>query len=74
LVGAVLVVAAIITRGNAGPPPRNTLTWAKLPKNLSQGRTTSGALVIEIVPDDSNSPRNMRLLIPVDPKQKGDDE
>jgi hypothetical protein len=45
-----------------------------LPKNLSQGRTTSGTLVIEIVPDDSNSPRNMRLLIPVDPKQKGDDE
>jgi hypothetical protein len=74
LVGAVLGVAAIITRANAGPPPRNTLVWTRLSKNLSQGRTTSGSLVIEILADDPNNPPNMRLLIPVDPTHKGDDE
>lgn len=72
VVAAVLGAAAIITRGNAGPPP-GYMNWMRLSKNLAQGRTTSGDLVIEVVPDEANRPPGMKLLIPYNPKQAGDE-
>jgi len=63
LVLATLSAAAIITRGNAGPP--GYYRWRNLPESLSQGRPTSGGLDIEIVPDDPNSRSGMRLIIPL---------
>jgi hypothetical protein len=73
LVMAVLGAAAIITRGNAGPPP-GYLNWVRLSRNFSQGRTTSGDLVIEVVPDEPNRVPSVKLLIPYNPKQAGADE
>ena len=67
VVVAVLGIAAIITRGNAGPPP-GYLNWKDLPKNFSQGRGTSGSLAIEVVPDDPNSPPGIKLRLPAKPK------
>ena len=73
LVVAMLGVAAIITQGNAGPPP-GYYSWMKLSKNFAQGRATSGDLVIEIVPDEPNRVPGVKLLIPHNPKQSGGDE
>jgi hypothetical protein len=56
---AVLSAAAIITRANAGPP--GYVRWAGLPKALSEGRSTSGGLDIQIVPEGSG----MTLIIPM---------
>jgi len=67
VVFAVLGVAAVITRGNAGPPP-GYLNWRELPKNFSQGRATSGSLAIEVVPDNPNNPPGIKLLLPTKPK------
>ena len=72
LVVAVLGAAAIITRGNAGPPP-GYYSWMKLSKNFAQGRATSGDLVIEIVPDEPNRTPGVKLLLPYNPKQSGDE-
>lgn len=72
LVVAVLGAAAIITRGNAGPPP-GYYSWMKLSKNFAQGRATSGDLVIEVVPDEPNRTPGVKLLIPYNPKQTGDE-
>jgi len=73
LVVAMLGAVAIITRGNAGPPP-GYLNWVRLSKNFAQGHTTSGDFVIEVVPDEPNRPPGVKLLIPYNPKQAGDDE
>jgi hypothetical protein len=66
VVVAVLGVAGIITRGNAGPPP-GYLNWRELPKNFSQGKTTSGQMMIEVVPDNPDSP-SIKLVLPTKPK------
>jgi hypothetical protein len=73
IVFAVLGAAAIITRGNAGPPP-DYQSWMRLGKNFSHGKTTSGELIIEVVPDQPNTPPGMKLLVPYNSKQSGDDE
>lgn len=72
LVVAVLGAAAIITRGNAGPPP-GYLSWMKLSKNFSQGKATSGDFMIEVVPDQPNTPPSVKLVIPYN-KQNGNDD
>jgi hypothetical protein len=69
---AVLGAAAIITRGNAGPPP-GYMNWIRLSKNLAQGHATSGDMVIEIVADEPNRAPGVKLLIPYNPKQAGDE-
>jgi len=66
VVAAVLGVAAVITRGNAGPPP-GYLSWKDLGKNFSQGRATAGQMLIEVVPDNPDSP-SIKLLLPTKPK------
>lgn len=72
VVFAALGVAAIMTRGNAGPPP-GYLNWRELPKNFSQGKVTSGSMLIEIVPDDPNS-TGIKLVLPTKPKDGPADE
>jgi hypothetical protein len=69
---ATLSAAAIITRGNAGPPP--AYRWRNLPTSLAAGQSTSGPVILQIVPDDPNS-FTMKLIIPLK-KQKanGEDE
>lgn len=68
-VGAVLLVvivlgaAAIITRGNAGPPP--SWRWHNLPQALAEGKPTIGGLDVEIVPDNQMNGRTMKLIIPL---------
>jgi hypothetical protein len=63
LVAVVLGAAAIITRGNAGPP--GSWRWRNLPQALSDGKPTLGGVDVEIVPDDQMNGRTMRLLIPL---------
>ncbi len=63
---ATLGAAAIITRGNAGPP--SYYAWRNLPEALSQGRATQGGVDIEIVPEGSG----MKLILPLKNKQNGE--
>lgn len=63
LVAFVLGAAAIITRGNIGPP--QTWQWRNLPKALAEGKPTIGGVDLEIVPDDQMKGQTMRLLIPL---------
>jgi hypothetical protein len=59
----VLGAAAIITRGNAGPP--GSWRWRNLPQALADGKPTIGGVDVEIIPDDQMNGRTMRLLIPL---------
>lgn len=62
LVAVLIGAAAIITRGNAGPP--GSYRWRNLPQALAKGESTFGGVDIEVVPDDQLSGR-MRLVIPL---------
>ncbi len=62
IVMATIGVAAIITHGNAGPPPYHS--WRDLSQALNDGRPSVGGLNIEIVPDDPNSGVRIKLLLP----------
>jgi hypothetical protein len=62
LLAVLIGAAAIITRGNAGPP--GSYRWRNLPQSLSKGEATVGGVDVEIVPDDQLSGR-MRLIIPL---------
>ena len=73
VVMAVLGIAAIITRGNAGPPP-GYLSWQNLGKNMQQGKATAGQMMIEVVPDNADNPPPIRLLLPTKPKDGPADE
>jgi hypothetical protein len=63
LFAIVLGAAAIITRGNAGPP--GSWRWRNLPQALADGKPTIGGVDVEIVPDDQMNGRTMRLIIPL---------
>jgi hypothetical protein len=70
---ATIGAAAIITRGNAGPPP--AYRWKNLPTALATGESTAGPVMIEVIPDDPNTGTGMVLTIPLKKKNaKGDDE
>src|SRR6185369_6227978 len=62
IVAVLIGVAAIITRGNAGPP--GSYRWRNLPQALAEGKATIGGVDIEIVPDSESGPR-MRLIMPL---------
>jgi hypothetical protein len=62
IVAVVLGAAAIITRGNAGPP--GSYRWRNLPQALAKGEPTTGGVDIEVVPDDQLQGR-LRLIIPL---------
>ena len=72
LVVAVIGAAAIITRGNAGPP--GSYRWRNLPQALAEGKATAGGVDIEIIPDDARaSGANMRLIIPLKKSNPGEE-
>jgi len=71
IAAATLGAAAIITRGNAGPPP--AYRWRNLPTALAGGQSTAGSVILEIVPDDPNSSIGIKLTIPLK-KQKPNGE
>jgi|RhiMethySRZTD1v2_1073278.scaffolds.fasta_scaffold33273_7 hypothetical protein len=76
IVAAVIAVAtigaaAIITRGNAGPP--GYYRWRTLPQALSDGHSTAGGVDIEIVADDPNSRSGLKLLIPLRKGKQGEE-
>lgn len=72
VVAVVIVTAAIVTRGNAGP--QGLYYWGKLPRALSEGKATTGAVIIAIVPDDALPDRTMRLIIPVKKQNSSGEE
>ncbi len=67
LVAATLGAAAIITRGNAGPP--GYYAWRNLPQDLAAGRATQGGVDIEIIPEGSG----VKLIVPLKNKPNGDE-
>ena len=69
---ATLGAAAIITRGNAGPPP--AFRWRNLPTALAAGEPTVGPVVLEIVPDDPNSASGIKLIIPLKKQNSNGEE
>ena len=71
LVVAVIGAAAIMTRGNAGPP--GSYRWRNLPQALAEGKSTAGGLDIEIIPDDARTGANMRLIIPLKKNSSGEE-
>ena len=70
LVAVLIGVAAMITRGNAGPP--GSYRWRNLPQALAEGKPTYGGVDIEIVPD-TDSGAKIRLVMPLK-KQGGNGE
>lgn len=62
LIVVMIGAAAIITRGNAGPP--GSYRWRNLPQALAKGEPTFGGVDIEVVPDDQLQGR-MRLIMPL---------
>ena len=60
---AVLGATAVITRGNAGPPP--SYRWRNLVENLKKGESTIGSVNIEVVPDSPDGGSGMKLIIPL---------
>jgi hypothetical protein len=65
---AVLGMATVIVRANAGPP--GSYRWRSLPENLNKGQATTGGLDIEIVPGDDG----MRLIVPLKSEKKPGEE
>jgi hypothetical protein len=71
LIVTMLGAAAIITRGNAGPP--GSYRWRNLPQALAEGKSTVGGVDVEIVPDDAMNGSNMRLIIPLKKQNSGEE-
>lgn len=71
IVMATIGTAAIITRGNAGPP--GYYRWRNLPKALTDGRSTAAGVDIEIVADNPNSGAGIKLLIPIRKANQGEE-
>ena len=65
---AVIAAATVIVRANAGPPP--AYLWRNLPQALLEGKSTSGSVNIEIVPDGYG----MKLIIPIRTRKNSDEE
>ena len=71
IVMATIGAAAIITRGNAGPP--GYYRWRNLPQALKDGRSTAAGVDIEIVADDPNGGSGIKLLIPIRKTNQGEE-
>ena len=59
MAAALLGATAMITRGNAAPPPG--WKWQRLPQNLNAGVATTGQVEVEIVPEGDS----IKLIIPM---------
>lgn len=70
---AVLVIAfmfgaaTVMVRANAGPP--GYIYWQSLPNNLTNGKSTSGGVSVEIVPDNER----IKLIIPMRKKNPSEE-
>lgn len=71
LVVVLMGIAAIITRGNAGPP--GSYRWRNLPQALAEGKPTFGGVDVEIVPD-ADSGAKIRLVMPLKKQSGNGDE
>jgi hypothetical protein len=71
LLVTMLGAAAIITRGNAGPP--GSYRWRNLPQALAEGKSTVGGVDVEIVPDDASAGSNIRLILPLKKQNSGEE-
>jgi len=70
---ATIGAAAIITRGNAGPPPSNR--WRNIAIALTAGESTSGPVVLQVLPDSDLPNTGARLILPLKKQTKnGEDE
>jgi len=70
---ATIGAAALITRGNAGPPP--SYRWRGFPSALAAGQSFAGPVLLQVVPDDQLPNTGMRLTLPIKKQNaKGDDE
>ncbi|HEY6805902.1 MAG TPA: hypothetical protein VI306_20140 [Pyrinomonadaceae bacterium] len=69
---ATLGAAAIVTRGNAGPPP--SYRWRNISTNLADGKSTYGPVVIQVVPDDQLPDTGAKLILPLKKEKKNGDE
>jgi hypothetical protein len=72
LVITTLGAAAIVSRGNAGPPLGSR--WWDVPAALANGQSASGSVTVEIVADDQNPNTAMKLIIPFKKRSGGGDE
>lgn len=59
MAAALVGAAAMITRGNAAPPPG--WKWQRLSQNLNGGLPTSGQVEVEIVPEGNG----IKLIVPI---------
>ena len=71
LAAVVIGAAAMISRGNAGPP--GSYRWRTLPQALAEGKPTTGGVDVEIMPDNVMDGR-MRLIIPLKKQNGSGDE
>ena len=70
---ATIGVAAIITRGNAGPPP--SYRWRGFASALAAGQSFAGPVILQVVPDDQLPNTGMKLTLPLKKQNaKGEDE
>jgi hypothetical protein len=72
LVAVVIGAAAIIARGNAGPP--GSWRWRNLPQALADGKSTIGGVDVEILPDDQMNGKPMRLTMPLKKQNRPGEE
>ena len=71
---ATLGAAAIVTRGNAGPPA--SYYWRNLPTRLAAGGSVAGPVLLQVVPDSELPNSGAKLILPIkkEQNQKGEDE
>jgi hypothetical protein len=70
---ATLGAAAIVTRGNAGPPP--SYRWRNIATALTAGESTAGPVVLQVVPDSDLPSTGAKLILPLKKQNKnGEDE
>jgi hypothetical protein len=71
---ATLGAAAIVTRGNAGPPP--SYYWRNLPTSLAAGESVTGPVLLQVVPDSELPNSGAKLILPIKKQQnkKAEDE
>lgn len=74
LIGIATVgVAAIVTRGNAGPPP--SYRWRNIATALAAGEATEGPVVLQVVADSDLPNSGAKLILPLKKQnKKGEDE
>lgn len=71
LFAGVIAAGTMVTRANAGPP--GAYRWRNLSESLNQGRSMAGGIQIEVVPDSEMAGDRLRLIMPVKPRNPGEE-